>query len=55
MPENGFLVGALVTDEMSTASVKVAELAFRQMGRESSRTTEKMVGAIGFEPMTATV
>jgi integrase len=51
--------GDVVTDEMSTASLKVAELAFRANGaqaeRESSYPIDSMVGAIGFEPMTSTV
>ncbi len=47
------IYGDVVTPDMREASGKVAMLALN--GRYGSYPIERMVGAIGFEPMTSTV
>jgi hypothetical protein len=50
------IYGDVVTDEMSTAGLRVAELAFQVNGaqaeRESSSVVDSMVDAVGIEPTT---
>ena len=50
------IYGDIVTDEMSTAGLRVAELAFQSNGaqaeRESNYDVDSMVDAVGIEPTT---